>query len=173
MPGIPECHTGRLPCKALETVKNVRIKNAVTGKRIIMRRFRTSIVLIFLTLLLSCVSSLAQTQPAMSQDACRGYQQLDAEMNKVYKRILNEYRVKPVFIQKFKTAQRSWLRFRDSHLNSLYPEQNKTREYGTVYSMCQCAVLEELTKQRTEQLQKWIAGVEEGDVCAGSIKLKR
>ena len=55
-------------------------------------------------------------------------------MNKVYKRILNEYGMKPVFIQKFKSAQRSWLRFRDSHLNSLYPEQNKTREYGTAYS---------------------------------------
>jgi uncharacterized protein YecT (DUF1311 family) len=109
----------------------------------------------------------------MNQAACRQYQQSDAEMNKVYKRILNEYGMKPVFIQKFKSAQRSWLRFRDSHLNSLYPEQNKTREYGTAYSMCQCAVLEELTKHRTEQLQKWITGLEEGDVCAGSIRLKR
>jgi hypothetical protein len=38
--------------------------------------------------------------------------------------------------------------------------------------MCYSAYKEELTRQRIKTLQQWLEGVEEGDVCAGSLKLK-
>jgi hypothetical protein len=31
----------------------------------------------------------------------------------------------------------------------------------------------DLTKSRTNQLNKWLEGVEEGDTCAGSYPLKK
>lgn len=138
-----------------------------------MTRFKGIIILLaILTILLSCVSSLSQTQAEMNQDACGQYKQADAELNMVYKEILNEYKSQAVFIRKLKSAQRAWLEFRDAHLNSVFPEQEKIRQYGSVYPMCRCIVLTELTRERTEKLKKWITGNEEGDVCTGSIKIK-
>lgn len=136
-----------------------------------MIKMKTKIVTMSFTVVLLCITSLAQTQAEMNQGSCSKYKDADAEMNKMYKRILNEYKSKPIFIKKLKAAQRAWLRFRDAHLDSLYPAQNAT-EYGSVYPMCRCMVLEELTNQRKEQLLKWITGVEEGDVCSGSIKIR-
>ena len=138
-----------------------------------MIKMKTKIVTMYLTVVLLCISSLAQTQAEMNQGSCSKYKDADAEMNKLYKQILNEYKSKPIFIQKLKAAQRAWLRFRDAQLDSLYPAPNKATEYGSVYSMCRCMVLEELTNQRKEQLQRWISGVEEGDVCSGSIRIRR
>lgn len=138
-----------------------------------MSRSKTRVVPTILIVLLSCISSPAQTQAPISRDACRAYQQAEAGMNKVFTQILSEYRRKPAFIQKLRAAQRSWLRFRDGHLDSLYPARNKATEFGSVYAMCRCMVLGELTKQRTQQLEKWITGLEEEDVCSGSIRIKR
>jgi hypothetical protein len=38
--------------------------------------------------------------------------------------------------------------------------------------MCNCDAMKKLTEQRTAMLMKWIDGVQEGDVCSGSIKWK-
>lgn len=114
-----------------------------------------------------------QTQAEMNQEACQKYQDADSELNKVYKQILDEYKSEPVFIEKLKEAQRAWLVFRNAHLDSLYPEQNKIAVYGTVYPMCRCIMLSEFTNQRTNELRKWIRGIEEGESCSGSIRIKK
>lgn len=57
-----------------------------------MSKFKGNILPAVLTILLSCTSSLAQSQAEMNQDVCRQYQLADAELNKIYKQILNEYR---------------------------------------------------------------------------------
>jgi uncharacterized protein YecT (DUF1311 family) len=137
-----------------------------------MSKFKWYVLLTVILILLSCISSFAQTQTEMNKDVCREYKQADADMNKVYKQILNEYKSQTVFIAKMKAAQRAWLAFRDAHLASRYPEENKLGEYGSAYPVCQCTELTALTKQRTEVLKTWITGIEEGDVCTGSIKIK-
>jgi uncharacterized protein YecT (DUF1311 family) len=131
----------------------------------------TSIHATVLTILLLAAGSPAQTQTQMNEEACSKYKQADAEMNKVYKQVLNEYKSELAFIKKLGVAQRAWVAFRDAHLEAIYPEIDKTR-YGSVYPMCRCDVLTELTRERTKSLRKWITGNKEGDVCTGSIKLK-
>ncbi|UYZ63254.1 hypothetical protein [Hymenobacter weizhouensis] len=42
-----------------------------------------------------------------------------------------------------------------------------------MYLMCSCPVLAELTQARNRQLQAWVTGTEEGDVCRGSVRLKK
>lgn len=118
------------------------------------------------------VSAQGQTQLEINEKACHKYDQADAEMNRVYREILNEYKGQPIFIEKLKKAQRAWLAFRDAHYESIYPAEDKAREYGTIHPMCRCNVLTELTAQRTAVLKKWIQGIPEGDACAGSIKTK-
>lgn len=38
--------------------------------------------------------------------------------------------------------------------------------------MCVSMYLEKLTRERIKTLKEWINGVEEGDVCIGSVKMK-
>ena len=73
-------------------------------------------------------------------------------------------------MQKLKAAQKAWLAFRDAQLQAMYPAADKQAEYGSVYPTCRCAVLKELTEQRTRELKVWLDGIPEGEVCRGSVK---
>ncbi len=127
-----------------------------------------------LTTLLATIAlvgaSHAQTKTAAATEGCDEYAKADAELNKVYTDVLREYAKDKTFIAKFKQAQRAWLAFADAHLESLYP--NGAAAYGSVNRTCRCAVKTDLTRERIEQLQQWLDGTPEGDVCGGSIKRK-
>lgn len=137
-----------------------------------MRKTSLRLLGVSFVILLAICDSPAQTQAEMNQDACAKYKKADAEMNAVYQQVLNKYKQEPGFLAKFKTAQRAWIAFRDAHLESLYPEPNKLRAYGSVNPVCRCSVLAELTAERTKQLKHWVDGAEEGDTCSGSVKVK-
>ncbi len=137
-----------------------------------MRQIKIGLNVIVLIILLVASGSSAQTQGQMNDEACRKYQQAEAEMNRVYKQVLAEYKSETTFIKKLGAAQRAWLAFRDAHLEAMYPEIDKAR-YGSVYPMCRCDALSELTRERTKMLKKWTTGNKEGDVCTGSVKIKR
>lgn len=152
-------------------IENYKSKNF--GRKGVSVNKLKSIVLIAIAGLLLSAGAVAQTQSEMNQNTCKQYEKADAEMNDIYKRVLSEYEKDRAFIEKLKQAQRAWVTFRDAHLESLYPAKDKPVAYGSVNPMCRCMALTDLTKQRTEMLRKWLTGGEEGDVCAGSIKVKR
>ncbi|WP_287130426.1 lysozyme inhibitor LprI family protein [Candidatus Cyanaurora vandensis] len=112
---------------------------------------------------------LAQSQREMNNTACTQSKSADTELNKVYGQILRDYKADTLFIEKLKQAQRAWLQYRDAHLAALYP--GDPSQYGSVNSMCQCQVLEQLTANRVTELKQWLQGVE-GDVCSGSVQPK-
>ena len=113
-----------------------------------------------------------QTQFEMNQEACGKYKKADAELNRIYLRVLHDYAGDKNFIQKIKLAQRAWLAFRDAHLNSIYPDPSPGT-YGSVNPMCRCIILEGLTVDRIKTLREWADGIQEGDVCAGSRRFKK
>ena len=113
-----------------------------------------------------------QTQFEMNQEACGKYKKVDAELNRIYQRVLRDYAGDKNFIQKMKLAQRAWITFRDAHMDSIYPDPDPWA-YGSVNPMCRCMILEQLTRDRVEMLREWADGVPEGDVCAGSKNFKR
>ncbi|MCA1849700.1 MAG: DUF1311 domain-containing protein [Acidobacteria bacterium] len=116
--------------------------------------------------------ALAQTQAEMDREACGEYQKSDAELNRVYRQVLDEYKADALFAEKLRVAQRAWVAYRDAQLGALYPARDPRRAYGSVHRMCRCQALTELTLERTEALRRWVMGVEEGDVCAGSIRIR-
>ena len=116
-------------------------------------------------------SATRQTQLQLNQEACAEYKKADAEMNGVYRRINKEYSRDVAFIAALKKAQLAWIRYRDADMQSVFP--GDPSQYGSIHPMCQCVRLSETTKERTRVLSKWVDGVEEGDVCAGSVKVKR
>jgi uncharacterized protein YecT (DUF1311 family) len=112
----------------------------------------------------------AQTQQEMNDQACNDYKQADREMNQAYQAIVRDYRKDRGFVAALRKAQLAWIRYRDAHLNSIFPGDRS--QYGSINTMCRCNDLAELTKERTQVLNRWVAGIEEGDVCAGSVKVK-
>jgi hypothetical protein len=52
-----------------------------------------------------------------------------------------------------------------------FPKREK-RYYGSVFEECKKLFLVEITQNRIQKLKVWIEGVQEGEVCKGSIKIK-
>lgn len=117
------------------------------------------------------VASASQSDPLLN--ACGQYKLVDAEMNRLYQQVLKEHSQDRLFSQKLRAAQRAWLAYRDAHLESLYPAADKRLAYGSVYNNCQCLGMIDLTTRRSNDLLRWIQGTKEGDVCAGSVRIKR
>jgi len=103
----------------------------------------------------------------MAASAQSAGEKADAELNKVWKQIMKCYKSDKVFIGKLKTAQEAWLKYRDAHIKSMFPEDISS--YGSIYSTCYDNLIEELTKERIRYLKKWVDGIPEGDGCSGSV----
>jgi len=115
-----------------------------------------------------CSAAYAETQVEMTATACNEMDKADAQLNQVYKKVLAKYQNDQMFINKFITAQKKWIAFRDAYADSMYIPENK-ESYGSVFPMCHCAFLQNITNDRVKQLQVWLNGIEEGDVCTGSV----
>ncbi len=111
-----------------------------------------------------------QTQLQLNEQACGEYKKADAEMNRVYELIRRDYRGDRLFLAALRKAQLAWIRYRDAHVESIFPGDRS--QYGSINPMCRCGELAEMTKARTTILNRWVEGIEEGDVCAGSVKTK-
>ena len=119
----------------------------------------------------SCSIGFAQTQLEMNQQANDSYRKVNKELNEIYKQILTEYKTDTVFIKNLKSSQRIWITFRDAELKVKYPER-ETEYYGSIHPVCVANYLEKLTRERINTLKVWITGIEEGDCCSGSVKMK-
>ncbi|WP_208646783.1 lysozyme inhibitor LprI family protein [Pedobacter jejuensis] len=113
--------------------------------------------------------SFAQSQTAMNIKAYSDFKKADAELNVVYQKILKSYSRETTFIKKFRNAQRLWIQLRDAELAAKYPHSGT---YGSVSPMCESIYLETLTKDRIKFLNIWVTGIEEGEVCLGSVRMK-
>ena len=114
----------------------------------------------------------AETQLAINLCNSADNQTADQELNSVYQAVLNKHANDKKFIENIKLAQRAWLKWRDAEMAAIYPEQKQAEFYGSSFAGCWSDQLATLTRERTLQLRKWLDGVEEGDICAGSIPFK-
>jgi uncharacterized protein YecT (DUF1311 family) len=144
-----------------------------------MSRFALATIITAWLLSAQCTSAeetticpAARTQAEMNECTRDIFLAADAELNRVYQRILREYEDDAVFIEKLRKAQRAWLAFRDAELEALYPhlEEDALAHYGSVWPVCINLVLEEMTMNRVADLRRWLEGVKEGEVCAGSVR---
>ncbi|HEY9178713.1 MAG TPA: lysozyme inhibitor LprI family protein [Flavipsychrobacter sp.] len=128
------------------------------------------VVLFFICFLSSWVCT-AQTQLEMNVEAYNAYMRADSQLNTVYNKILAEYRENKSFITHLKKAQRAWINFRDAEVNAKYPPEERPY-YGSVFPVCHSIYLQQLTEIRINDLNVWLTGIEEGDACLGSVKMK-
>lgn len=110
----------------------------------------------------SVVPAQAQTQAEMNQAACDEYKKTDTALNKAYQQLMTQKKADKVFVSKLREAQRNWIKFRDAHIESLYPGPRS--QYGSVATLCECSAKAELTQQRNDHLKRMLKSTE-GDVC--------
>ena len=130
---------------------------------------RNFIILLFLCLLTNF--SFAQTQLEMNTQAGANYKKADKELNSAYTKILKEYKSDTAFIKNLKASQNIWIKFRDAEMKMKYPDR-EPGYYGSIQPLCWYNYLEKLTKKRTKELKTWLSGIEEGNCCSGSVKMK-
>jgi len=127
---------------------------------------------LFILILFINLSCFSQSQSKMNRDAKSEYLKADNELNEVYKKICAEYKSDTIFSKSLIKAQRIWLKYRDAELEMRFPAQDTQLEYGSVYPMCASIFLKKITNERIEKLRTWLNGIEEGEVCKGSVKIK-
>lgn len=128
---------------------------------------------LFLPVMLSLITTfcVAQSQAGMNESAKKDYENADAELNNVYTKIMSGYKEDTAFMKNLKTAQKLWIKLRDADMKAKYPDRGEGY-YGSAQLLCWYSYLTQLTKERTDKLKIWLTGIEEGDVCAGSVKRK-
>ena len=112
------------------------------------------------------------TAPPPGEDGPMDADATVAEMDRILAEILSRFADDTRFIEKLQASQKTWQRYRDAHLEALYPADDKMLAYGSAYRHCRQIALAELTRERIKHLRKWLQGVPEGEVCAGSLPLK-
>jgi len=136
-----------------------------------MINFKFIYAIFALSILFSLSQSFAQTQMQLNQEAGSSYKKAEQELNTIYQQILKGYAKDTSFISHLKIAEKLWIKFRDAELLMKYPPA-PAGYYGSVQPMCETSYLEQLTRDRIKTLKVWIEGIEEGDVCSGSVKHK-
>lgn len=132
-----------------------------------MKRFFCSTLTVFIS-----VYSFSQTQLEMNETEHKRYLKADKELNQVYQRILNEYKIDTAFIKNLKTSQRLWVQFRDAEMKMMYPDR-EPGYYGSIHPMCWSIYKTELTNERIKKLKLWLTGQEEEESCSiTSIKAR-
>ena len=120
-----------------------------------------------------CLTSLsianAQTQMEMNDEAFKSYKKTDAELGRVYQKILVKYAKNVAFINALRSSERLWIQFRDAEVKMMYPAADSRSEYGSMYPLCLYSYLESLTRSRITQLSQWLKEPADGDGCSGSI----
>ena len=128
--------------------------------------------LVLVLSLIVSVQGFSQSQSDLSKSSMQSLQKADKDLNSIYQKILTNYKSDALFIKNLKAAQKVWIQFRDAEIKMKYPDRGPGY-YGSSLPMCKADYQAELTRDRIKTLQQWIDGVEEGDVCAGSVKMKK
>lgn len=103
----------------------------------------------------------ATTQLAMNECAKLDVDAANQKMNTIYQDLLRSH--DSIFNSALRRAQRMWLRFRDAHIESIYPDREH-RFYGSASQMCVSQLLAQMTLERTRQLRAFIDSRED-DTC--------
>jgi len=124
-----------------------------------------------LTLILLSLSlnGFAQSQAEMNRQAYDEFNQSDRKLNEIYHAILSGYKSDTLFVKNLRKSQRIWIQFRDAEMEMKYPPY-PGNFYGSIHSICRASFLKELTDRRIETLKVWLGGMEEGELCNGSVK---
>lgn len=91
------------------------------------------------------------------------------QMQEVISQVRERYRDDEVFIKALMRSQVLFEQSLEADTYLKYPNRDPNA-YGSVYPMCLSSFQASLIEQRIAFLQVWLDGIEEGDVCSGSVR---
>jgi len=127
-------------------------------------------IIISIAISLLSIMAKGQNQSELNAKAKLEYEKIDKDLNQTYQKIVQNYKADTIFIKSMKDAQLLWIKFRDAQAKMKFPPYINSNE--SILPMCKYYYLIELTNSRVKELNQWLKGTEEGNVCAGSIKSK-
>ena len=122
---------------------------------------------------LSAQTLLSQAQPPSSEEICMDAMKAEKELEKAVVKIQLRYNGDPVFLSKFDESQKLWMKYRKALLEMKFPAADKEMEYGSMYQTCNCLEKIRLTRRKIQELEPWVSGKVEGDVCPGSVLIEK
>ncbi len=123
-----------------------------------MKQNRLSLFLwlALLTMCLPLIGLRAQSQGAMNREATKDSEAADAQLNQMYKALLDK--VDKTSQEKLKAAQRAWLQFRDAEAGFVSDAEARG---GSMEAMSSTITSTTLTKHRTEELRLLLKELQE------------
>lgn len=97
-----------------------------------------------------------------------GSNQISTKLKNMYRAISDKYSDDKLFISYFQSADMAWEQYENAQLAAMFPHGPNKLFDGT--SMSADDYLDALQMQRIAELKDWTSGIEEGDVCSGSVK---
>ncbi len=113
---------------------------------------------------------LEGSQTDMNLQAEKNIVNAREELNRVFDAILMEYKGEKTLIKNLKISQKLWTNYMEAQMLTRFPEDEESREYSA-FDLCWFTYREELIHNRIKELQVWLDGIPEGDVCSGTVKL--
>lgn len=112
------------------------------------------------------MSLCAQSELIEDQKAI--FVETELELDQLIKQIEERYVDNIVFIDKFRKSQNLWRMYVDSYIDMVFPAEDKLFEYGSLVQLCIYQIKTEKINDRILELETWIVGIPEGDICTGS-----
>lgn len=124
-----------------------------------------------LVLIAGTVASASQVEE--NESAAQELKAVEEKLAAVLQQIRETNKDDSKFLSALEESQVAWANYRDAQLNLVFPNRDDRLGYGTVLPMCWSVWKAKLTITRISELKLWIDGIEEGEVCGGSIRAKR
>lgn len=115
------------------------------------------------------------TQAEMNDCAAQRAQEADAELDRVYRALLDKIKDDKTAEAKMIAAEKAWIAFRDAELAAEWPVaagEDPNVTYGSVHPFCYYTERAAMTTQRVETLRQMMHH-EEGDVCSPVVVSER
>jgi uncharacterized protein YecT (DUF1311 family) len=77
----------------------------------------------------------AKTQAAPDACASNHASRADAELDRVYGKLLTAAATQDGAAEKVRPVRHAWTAYRDAHVEAMYPAANKHAEYGSIFPM--------------------------------------
>ena len=107
-------------------------------------------------------------QLELNEAAYKEFKRADDKLNEIYNKIFIKYKDNQLFLDKLINAEIAWINFRDAQLEAIYPEENKSVYYGSIFPMVYNIEKAKLTWDRVIQLNQWLIEYPEGTTGLGS-----
>jgi len=101
----------------------------------------------------SCIDK-AQTQLAMHMCASDEAKRADTELNDVYRKLQSAASKQPNAVAKITAAERAWIAYRDAYIETMWPADDKQREYGSSFTTEANLLRAKLTRRQIEALKE-------------------